>query len=174
MLVAFPVSCGYLLFYQLIGLFLGLCSYSTIAWVAPVAKGVQPNVDYSFKASTNPGKFFNFLAGLGEVAFAYAGHNVVLEIQATIPSTPEKPSKYPMWKGVVVAYIIVAISYFPVAFIGYWAFGNTVDDNILLSLEKPTWLIATANMFVVIHVIGSYQVEFGASSIKFPIFLSSN
>ncbi|XWS22679.1 hypothetical protein CRYUN_Cryun29cG0056800 [Craigia yunnanensis] len=133
-------------------------SYSTIAWAAPAAKGVQPNVDYSYKASTTPGKAFNFLAGLGEVAFAYAGHNVVLEIQATIPSTPEKPSKYPMWKGVVVAYIIVAICYFPVAFVGYWAFGNMVDDNILLSLEKPAWLIAAANMFVVIHVIGSYQI----------------
>ncbi|KAE9465382.1 hypothetical protein C3L33_02710, partial [Rhododendron williamsianum] len=33
-----------------------------------------------------------------------------------------------------------------------------VDDNVLLSLEKPAWLVATANMFVVIHVIGSYQV----------------
>ena len=131
-------------------------------------------MDYSYKASTTPGKVFNFLAALGQVAFAYAGHNVVLEIQATMPSTPEKPSKGPMWKGVVVAYIVVAICCFPVAFVGYWAFGNMVDDNILMSLEKPTWLIATANMFVIIHVIGSYQVEFGTSSYQIPIFLSSN
>ncbi|XP_028056654.1 lysine histidine transporter 1-like [Camellia sinensis] len=48
--------------------------------------------------------------------------------------------------------------YFPVALIGYWIFGNNVQDNILISLEKPTWLIAMANMFVVIHVIGSYQI----------------
>lgn len=101
---------------------------------------------------------FNFFSALGDVAFAYAGHNVVLEIQATIPSTPEKPSKGPMWKGVVVAYIVVALCYFPVALVGYWMFGNSVDDNILETLEKPAWLIATANMFVVIHVIGSYQV----------------
>nr|AFK48406.1 unknown [Medicago truncatula] len=37
-------------------------------------------------------------------------------------------------------------------------FGNSVDDNILMTLEKPNWLIAMANMFVVIHVIGSYQI----------------
>ena len=96
---------------------------------------------------------------LGQVAFAYAGHNVVLEIQATIPSTPEKPSKIPMWRGVVVAYGIVAICYFPVALIGYWAFGNGVSDNVLITLNKPTWLIAAANLMVVIHVIGSYQVR---------------
>ena len=115
-------------------------------------------MDYSNPASTTTGAVFNFFNALGDVAFAYAGHNVVLEIQATIPSTPEEPSKKPMWKGVVVAYIIVAICYFPVALIGYWAFGNAVDDNILITLEKPRWLIALANMFVVVHVIGSYQV----------------
>jgi hypothetical protein len=95
------------------------------------------------------------------VAFAYAGHNVVLEIQATIPSTPEKPSKKPMWRGVVVAYIVVAVCYFPVSLVGYWAFGNRVDSDILITLSRPKWLIALANMMVVIHVIGSYQVHTG-------------
>ena len=121
-------------------------------------KGVRPDVDYSSRASTSAGNVFNFLNALGDVAFAYAGHNVVLEIQATIPSTPEVPSKVPMLRGVVVAYIIVAICYFPVAFLGYWIFGNSVDDNVLMTLEKPVWLIAMANLFVVVHVIGSYQV----------------
>nr|BAJ93280.1 predicted protein [Hordeum vulgare subsp. vulgare] len=133
-------------------------SYSTIAWGASVDKGKMVNVDYNLRATTMPGKVFGFFGALGEVAFAYAGHNVVLEIQATIPSTPEKPSKKPMWKGVVVAYIVVALCYFPVALIGYWAFGNSVDDNILITLNKPKWLIAMANMMVVIHVIGSYQI----------------
>uniref|UniRef100_A0A9I9D8X1 Amino acid transporter transmembrane domain-containing protein n=1 Tax=Cucumis melo TaxID=3656 RepID=A0A9I9D8X1_CUCME len=133
-------------------------TYSTIAWTTSIAKGVQPDVDYGLKASTTTGKVFNFLNALGDVAFAYAGHSVVLEIQATIPSTPEKPSKRAMWKGVLVAYIVVALCYFPVALIGYWTFGNSVKDNILISLEKPGWLIALANMFVVIHVIGGYQI----------------
>ncbi|CAN1153803.1 Lysine histidine transporter 1 [Linum perenne] len=133
-------------------------SYSTIAWSASIKKGVQPDVQYGYKAKSTAGTVFNFFSALGDVAFAYAGHNVVLEIQATIPSTPEKPSKGPMWRGVVVAYIVVALCYFPVALIGYWMYGNSVQDNILISLEKPGWLIAMANMFVVIHVIGSYQI----------------
>ncbi|PON82785.1 Amino acid transporter, transmembrane domain containing protein [Trema orientale] len=133
-------------------------SYSTIAWVASLEKGVKPNVDYSYKGENRADTALSFFSGLGEVAFAYAGHNVVLEIQATIPSTPEKPSKGPMWKGVIVAYIVVALCYFPVALVGYWIFGNSVDDNVLITLEKPAWLIAAANMFVVVHVIGSYQI----------------
>lgn len=119
---------------------------------------MQQNVEYGYKASTAPGTVFDFFTALGDVAFAYAGHNVVLEIQATIPSTPEKPSKGPMWRGVVIAYIVVAICYFPVALVGYYVFGNNVDENILISLNNPTWLIVAANMFVVVHVIGSYQV----------------
>ncbi|KAL2928683.1 Lysine histidine transporter 1 [Bienertia sinuspersici] len=107
-------------------------SYSAIAWIASAIKGVQQDISY--------------------------GHNIVLEIQASIPSTPDKPSKTPMWKGSLLAYIIIALCYFPVAFVGYYAFGENVDDNVLLSLEKPIWLIAAANIFVVIHVIGSYQV----------------
>ncbi|XP_010531645.1 PREDICTED: lysine histidine transporter 2-like [Tarenaya hassleriana] len=133
-------------------------TYSTVGWSASLHKGLQPDVDYSYKASTQSGRVFNFLSALGDVAFAYAGHNVVLEIQATIPSEPDKPSKIPMWRGVVVAYIVVAVCYLPVAFIGYYMFGNAVDDNILITLEKPTWLIAAANLFVVVHVIGSYQI----------------
>lgn len=140
-----------------------LYSYSTIAWAASLDKGVQENVQYGYKAQSTAGTVFNFFNALGTVAFAYAGHNVVLEIQATIPSTPEKPSKVPMWRGVVVAYIVVAVCYFPVALIGYWMFGNEVDSDILISLEKPAWLIAMANLFVVIHVIGSYQVKFNCS-----------
>ncbi|KAG0477660.1 hypothetical protein HPP92_012379 [Vanilla planifolia] len=133
-------------------------SYSTIAWGASVDKGKQEGVEYGYAAHSTAGTVFNFFSALGDVAFAYAGHNVVLEIQATIPSTPEKPSKKPMWRGVVLAYIIVALCYFPVALVGYWAFGNSVEDNILISLQKPSWLIAMANMMVVVHVIGSYQI----------------
>ncbi|MFS8010545.1 putative tetratricopeptide-like helical domain superfamily [Helianthus anomalus] len=36
-------------------------------------------------------------------------------------------------------------------------FGYDVADNVLISLQKPKWLIAAANMFVVIHDIGSCQ-----------------
>ncbi|XP_075515214.1 lysine histidine transporter 2-like [Primulina tabacum] len=133
-------------------------SYSTIAWGASVHKGVQPNVQYGYRSHTTVGTVFNFFSSLGTVAFAYSGHNVVMEIQASMPSTQDKPSKVPMLRGVIVAYIVVAICYIPVGMIAYWAFGNSVEENILITLEKPKWLIAMANMFVVVHLIGSYQV----------------
>lgn len=72
-------------------------SYSTIAWATSASKGQLNNVDYSSLECTTSGKTFSFLGSMGDVAFAYAGHGVVLEIQATIPSTSKNPSKKPMW-----------------------------------------------------------------------------
>lgn len=115
--------------------------------------------DYNLPDKSTAGLVFGAFSALGTVAFAYAGHNVVLEIQATLPSTPEKPAKIAMWRGVVVAYFVVAACYFPVAILGYWAYGNSITGNILLFLGKPRWLIAMANFMVVIHVTGSYQVR---------------
>ncbi|CAI9096268.1 OLC1v1032367C1 [Oldenlandia corymbosa var. corymbosa] len=133
-------------------------SYSTIAWVGCLGKGRVEDVNYGYKTTSPADSMFRVFNALGQVTFAYAGHAVVLEIQATIPSTPEKPSKVPMWKGALAAYFINGICYFPVAFIGYWAFGQDVADNVLVGLQRPSWLIAAANLMVVIHVIGSYQV----------------
>jgi amino acid permease len=145
-------------------------SYSTIAWAIPAHYGHrQPGTNLVVPADYHlpyghkiGGDVMNIFNSLGTVAFAYAGHNVVLEIQATIPSTPERPSKHPMWKGVVLAYIVVAACYFPVSLVGYWAYGNNTtllaDGNILTFEAFPVWLVVVANFMVIVHVMGSYQV----------------
>ncbi|RID62870.1 hypothetical protein BRARA_E01912, partial [Brassica rapa] len=133
-------------------------SYSTIAWTTTATKGVQEDVQYGYKAGTTADTVLNFFTGLGGIALSYAGHSVVLEIQATLPSTTSNPSKDPMWKGVMVAYVVVALCYFPLALVGYGVFGNDVSDNILISLKTPVWAITLANLLVVMHVIGSYQI----------------
>jgi len=133
-------------------------SYSTISRAACVARGPVAGVSYAYKGGAAADSTFRVFGALGQVAFAYAGHGVVLEIQATIPSTPTKPSRAPMWKGTVAAYLVTAACYFPVALVGYWAFGRDVGDNVLVALQRPPWLVAAANMMVVIHVLGSYQV----------------
>lgn len=45
---------------------------------------------------------------------------------------------------------------------GYWAFGINVADNVLLTpalkSTVPNGLIIAADFFVIIHVLGSFQV----------------
>ncbi|GMY07895.1 lysine histidine transporter-like 5 [Fagus crenata] len=134
-------------------------SYSIVASITSTIRGIDHHpATYRVRSHTMASQIFDIFNGLGTIAFAFAGHSVVLEIQATIPSSPKKTSKKPMWRGCVVAYIIVAICYFAVSISGFWAFGNLVEDDVLISLEKPNWLIAMANFMVFLHVIGSYQV----------------
>ncbi|XP_059632994.1 lysine histidine transporter-like 5 [Cornus florida] len=136
-------------------------SYSMIAFVASIIRGSHhqyEHVRYGVRSHTTASIVFDIFNSLGTVAFAFAGHSVVLEIQATIPSSQQKPSKTPMWKGCIVAYAIVALCYFSVAVAGFWAFGDLVEDDVLVSLEKPRSIIAIANFMVFIHVLGSYQV----------------
>ena len=73
-----------------------------------------------------------------------------------------------MW-GVALAYAAIAYCYFCVAFAGYWAFGNGVASNIMLSVEHPHWLVGVANLLVVIHVFGSYQVHISSCLCACPM-----
>lgn len=81
-------------------------------------------------------------------------------MQATLPkrSGVEGGTFKPYMKGVYFAYAFVCYCYFTLAITGYWAFGEDVLDNVLLSIKRPTWLVAVADMFVVVHTFGSYQV----------------
>ncbi|KAL5982876.1 hypothetical protein ACLOJK_016954 [Asimina triloba] len=123
-------------------------SYSMISFITCLVKGRHPGSHYGVRASKPVDITFDVFSALGTIAFAYAGHSVVLEIQATMPTSEQKPSKIPMWRGVLVAYVVVAVCYFSVALTGYWAFGNLVEDDVLISLERPPWLIAAANLMV--------------------------
>ncbi|KAG6498903.1 hypothetical protein ZIOFF_038654 [Zingiber officinale] len=54
------------------------------------------------------------------------GHNLALEIQATMPSIFKHPAHVPMWRGAKVAYLLIAMCLFPIAIGGFWAYGNLV------------------------------------------------
>ena len=80
-------------------------------------------------------------------------------MQATLPNRAGSGGTFkPYMKGVYFAYAFVCYCYFTVAIAGYWAFGQRVQDNVMLSIARPKWVVAAADMFVVIHVFGSYQV----------------
>ncbi|CAK0783413.1 hypothetical protein CVIRNUC_006612 [Coccomyxa viridis] len=135
-------------------------SYSTIAIGGAIAIGKQPNAYYNLDRFSTADKVFNIFNALGTIAFAYGGHNVVLEIQACMPAPPTTTKR--MMTGVYIAYAIVAWCYLGVGFSGYAAFGNNVGDNVLLTPAfkgtVPTGLLIAADMMVVVHVMGSFQV----------------
>ncbi|XP_024534288.1 lysine histidine transporter 1-like isoform X2 [Selaginella moellendorffii] len=161
--------------------------YCTLTWVSilinhPPSPSPSPpspssssacfaNVEHGYPQGSKAHITFGIFTSLGKLAFAMAAaHNVALELQATIPSTRNRPSKRAMWRGMLIAYIVVAFCYLPVALVGYRFYGNETRDtcpgidNVLLRLKSPKPMIVLTNLMLFIHLCGSYQV------LAMPIF----
>lgn len=56
--------------------------------------------------------------------------------------------------------LAAGLCYFGVSILGFYAFGTSVSDNVLLAFEHGPnhGIVAAANMMVVVHVAAAYQV----------------
>ncbi|KAM0949772.1 putative amino acid transporter, transmembrane domain-containing protein [Dioscorea sansibarensis] len=141
-------------------------TYCTMIWVISVVKGRLPGVSYDpVRTKTTFDKVINILNALGIIAFSFRGHNLVLEIQATMPSTLKHPSRIPMWRGVKVAYLLIALCLFPIAIGGFWAYGNMIPSaGILTALyqfhaqDTSRALLGLTALLVVINCLSSFQI----------------
>uniref|UniRef100_A0A2C9TZA7 Amino acid transporter transmembrane domain-containing protein n=1 Tax=Manihot esculenta TaxID=3983 RepID=A0A2C9TZA7_MANES len=142
-------------------------SYCTLIWVVSLVQGRPVNVSYDTPQSKSDlASFGTILNALGIIAFAFRGHNLVLEIQGTMPSDSKQPSRLPMWRGVKFAYLIIAMCLFPLSICGYWAYGNLIPGNggILTALYKyhehgtPNSLLGTTSLLVVLNCLSSFQI----------------
>lgn len=141
--------------------------YCTMIWVVSVAKGRLPNVSYKpLRGTSQVDHAFDVLNALGIIAFAFRGHNLILEIQATMPSDEKHPSRVPMWKGVKVSYTLIAACLFPIAIGGYWAYGQQIPSNggMLTALyqfhtvDVSKSVLALTGLFVIINAACSFQI----------------
>uniref|UniRef100_A0A0D9XJP9 Amino acid transporter transmembrane domain-containing protein n=1 Tax=Leersia perrieri TaxID=77586 RepID=A0A0D9XJP9_9ORYZ len=137
-----------------------ICTASTIGF-AGTAIGVtlydghridRKEVTYSLQGST-ASKIFRAFNALGTIAFSF-GDAMLPEIQSSL----REPVRMNMYKGVSTAYSIIVMSYWTLAFSGYWAFGSGVQPYILSSLTVPRWTIVMANLFAVIQITGCFQI----------------
>ncbi|EPS73072.1 hypothetical protein M569_01683 [Genlisea aurea] len=140
--------------------------YSTMMWTLSVSRKRPPSISYDpISSPSSTASLLSVLNALGIMAFAFRGHNLVLEIQATMPSTLQKPARVPMWRGAKVAYTLIAACLFPVAIGGYWAYGNLMPAGGILnavfafhSRDIPTGLLSFTFILVVFNCLSSFQI----------------
>ncbi|XP_059296806.1 lysine histidine transporter-like 7 isoform X2 [Lycium ferocissimum] len=142
-------------------------AYFTLLWALSIGKGRPSGVSHSpaDNVTTTMARFRAVLNGVAIIAIAFRGHNVVLEIQGTLPTNPKHPTRTSMWRGVIASYSFVAVCIFPLAIGGYWAYGNLMPANgIMAAIAKyhqastPKWLTGTIYMMVVIQCICAFQI----------------
>ncbi|KAM7256854.1 hypothetical protein ACFE04_012595 [Oxalis oulophora] len=137
------------------------CTFSTIGFAATTIGVTIYNgkkidrklISYSSPESSSFLHIFQAFNGLGAIAFSF-GDAMLPEIQDTI----REPAKKNTYKGVLGAYSIIMVSYWLLAFSGYWAFGSGVQSYIVNSLTTPKWTIVMANLLAVFQMSGCYQI----------------
>ncbi|KAM3695764.1 hypothetical protein ACJW31_07G158400 [Castanea mollissima] len=105
--------------------------YCTLILVLSITKGRPTGISYdqSDAMKSNMKKFSDMLNARAIIALTFRGHNVILEIQGTLPSDQNQTSYKPMCRAVTISYIVIAMSQFPLAIVGFWAYGNKVPFN---------------------------------------------
>ncbi|KAF3436206.1 hypothetical protein FNV43_RR23298 [Rhamnella rubrinervis] len=138
-----------------------LCTFCTVGF-AGTTIGVtiyngkkidRESVSYSLHGSSST-KAYRAFNALGAIAFSF-GDAMLPEIQNTV----KEPARKNMYKGVSAAYTVIVLSYWQLAFFGYWAFGSQVQPYILASLNIPEWTIVMANLFAVVQIAGCFQAS---------------
>ncbi|CAA6675030.1 unnamed protein product [Spirodela intermedia] len=109
-------------------------------------------------AASSTAKTWNAFQALGNIAFAYTFAEVLIEIQDTLKSPP--PENKTMRKVSMYGIGLTAVFYLSVGCMGYAAFGDNAPGNILtgFGFYEPYWLVDIANLCIVLHLAGAYQV----------------
>ncbi|KAH0733441.1 hypothetical protein KY289_004629 [Solanum tuberosum] len=131
--------------------------------IAKIAKdGVNANTSLTGtsvgKDVSGTDKMWNTFSALGDIAFAYAFSTVLIEIQDTLKSHP--PENKSMKKAALAGISVSTIFYTLCGLLGYAAFGNKAPGNFLtgFGFYEPFWLVDFANVCIVVHLVGAYQV----------------
>ncbi|KEH35330.1 transmembrane amino acid transporter family protein [Medicago truncatula] len=138
-------------------------TYSTIGLGLGIGKVIgNKKIDGTMAGVTDvtkAQKVWGSLQALGDIAFAYSYSMILIEIQDTVKAPPPSEAKT-MKKATIIGVAATAFFYMLCGCFGYAAFGNSSPGNLLtgFGFYNPFWLLDIANVAIVIHLIGAYQV----------------
>ncbi|KAH6795570.1 hypothetical protein C2S51_036556 [Perilla frutescens var. frutescens] len=94
----------------------------------------------------------------GDIAFAFNYNIILLNIQDTLKSPPQENKT--MKRASSTSILITTFFFLCCGCFGYAAFGNEAPGNLLtgFGFYEPYWLVDIANVCIVLHLIGGYQI----------------
>lgn len=136
--------------YSFIGLGLGISTVIKNGRIMGSITGVQ--------TTKVAHKIWLIFQAIGDISFSYPYSIILLEIQDTLESPP--PENQTMKKASMVAIFITTFFYLCCGCFGYAAFGDATPGNLLTGFGffEPYWLIDIANVCIIIHLVGGYQI----------------
>ncbi|KAF5176915.1 Amino acid permease [Thalictrum thalictroides] len=139
-------------------------TYSTVGLSLGISKVAENG---TFKGSlmgisigtvTPTQKLWRSMQALGAIAFAYSYSIILIEIQDTLRFPPAEYKT--MKKATSISIIVTTVFYLLCGCMGYAAFGDDAPGNLLtgFGFKNPYWLLDIANVAIVVHLVGAYQV----------------
>ncbi|XP_021819476.1 amino acid permease 6-like isoform X1 [Prunus avium] len=103
-------------------------------------------------------KIWRMFVAAGDIAFACSYALVLFDIQDTLKSSP--PENKVMKKAVSIGGLVMIIVFLMCGSLGYAAFGDKTPENLLAGFgdDMAFWLVDMANVFIVVHIVGAYQI----------------
>ncbi|KAL8110825.1 amino acid permease 3-like [Apium graveolens] len=138
--------------YSSIGLGLGISKVAETGQIRGSLTGI------SIGSVTQTQKIWKSFQALGAIAFAYSFSLILIEIQDTLRSPPSESKT--MKKASQLSLAVTTIFYMLCGCFGYAAFGDSAPGNLLtgFGFYNPYWLLDIANIAIVVHLVGAYQV----------------
>lgn len=143
-------------------------TYTSILWALPISKDRPNPISYHPLQANESGmdKYGAIFNAIGIIVLSFRGHNVILEIQATLPSSIKQSSRKAMWTGVIISYIQIAMCLFPLAIGGFWAYGNKIpaEGGILKALSEfhkediSKFVMGVIYFLIIINCICTFQI----------------
>ncbi|KAI9097561.1 hypothetical protein K1719_025332 [Acacia pycnantha] len=103
-------------------------------------------------------KMWKIFSAMGNIALACSYSTVVFDIMDTLKSSP--PECKQMKKANLLGITTMTVLFLACGSLGYSAFGDKTPGNILtgFGFYEPFWLVDIGNIFIVMHMLGAYQV----------------
>ncbi|KAH7852452.1 hypothetical protein Vadar_024969 [Vaccinium darrowii] len=144
--------------YSTVGLSLGIAQVAENGSFKGSLMGISVGTLTKAGTVTSTQKLWRSLQALGAIAFAYSYSIILLEIQDTVKSPPAEYKT--MKKATILSITVTTVFYLLCGCMGYAAFGDYSPGNLLtgFGFYNPYWLLDIANLAIVIHLVGAYQV----------------
>ncbi|PNY13118.1 amino acid permease 8-like protein [Trifolium pratense] len=101
-------------------------------------------------------KVWRVCSSMGNIALASTYATVIYDIMDTLRSDP--PESKQMKRANIIGVSTMTMIFLLCSCLGYAAFGDQTPGNIFAAFYEPYWIVALGDAFIIIHMIGAYQV----------------
>ncbi|XP_057456560.1 amino acid permease 4-like [Lotus japonicus] len=144
--------------YSFVGLGLGVAKVAENKSFKGSLMGISIGTVTQAGTVTSTEKIWRTFQALGAMAFAYSFSIILIEIQDTLRSPPAEYKT--MKRASRLSITVTTVFYLLCGCMGYAAFGDLAPGNLLtgFGFYNPYWLLDIANLAIVVHLVGAYQV----------------